>query len=55
MFLLLWLTDKKQLTPQEVVKMSKDAVIAIAEKCDSQYPEEIEKRKNKNINYKAMQ
>ncbi len=50
MFLLLWLTDKKQLTPHEVVSMAKDAVFDIAERCSNEYPEELEKRKNKKKN-----
>jgi probable dihydroxyacetone kinase regulator len=47
MLLQLWLTEKKLLTPHEVVSMAKDAVLDIAERCFDLYPEELEKRRNK--------
>lgn len=50
MLLLLWLTDKKQLSPQELAEMAKDAVFDIADRCSEIFPEELEKRKKQKKN-----
>lgn len=47
MTLILWLNDKKRVSPHELSMMGKDAVFAISERCCALFPEEMEKRKKK--------
>lgn len=45
MTLILWLNDKKRVSPHELSMMAKDAVFAISERCYDLFSDEIEKRK----------
>ena len=47
MALIRWLSDPGDIPPSEVAEMAKRTVFAIADRCYSLYPEEIEKYKRK--------